>query len=145
MIKQLEEIARVDFEVSPYWMFYSGPGDEHDSKTTLISQAHPAYDNTRARLIRTTYTLYSGLILDGFLYEDPPEFKRHTIFVKNTGFETWFGIFPPARSFISFIYDMLQLRGQDVFPISWETFGKEYSGTIDGFGYLENGVDADII
>jgi hypothetical protein len=37
---------------------------------------------------------------------------------------------------------MLQLRAKDVFPIAWETFGKEYAGTIDGFGYLENGVNA---
>ena len=96
LIKQLDEITRADFKISPYWMFYSGSDGNCDSKTTLISQAHPAYDRTRTKLIRTKYTLHSGLTLDGFLYEDPPEFKRHTIFVRNTGFETWFGFFRPT-------------------------------------------------
>ncbi len=138
-IKRIEEIAKADFERSPYWMFYSGQNDEFAPGTTLISQDHPDYDKASIRLIRAEYTLNSGLILDGFLYETPPRFEKHTLFVKYTGFETWYGIFPPTREFISFIYAMLQLGEQEVFPITWQSYGKEYSGTINGFGYMRNG------
>lgn len=141
LIKRLEEITRKDFEMSPYWMLCSGKIDEFDPDITLIPQEHPDYDSNSVRLIRTEYILNTGLALDGFLYENPPEFNRHTIFIKDTGFETFFGIFPPSLESMSFIYDMLGLKGQDVFPILWESFGKEYSGFIDGFTYTENGVN----
>jgi hypothetical protein len=85
------------------------------------------------------------MILDGFLYEAPPNLVRHTVFYKYTGFETWYGIFPPDRSLIIQIYHLLQLNGMDIFPLSWETCGKEYSGVINGFGYRDNGVKNEII
>ena len=141
-IKRLEEIGKADFDLSPYWMFYSGPNDEFDGGTTLISQDHPAYDRTAVRLIRSEYTLNSGLTLVGFLYENPPRFEKHTIFIRDTAFDTWYGICPPTREYISFIYDMLQLGEKDVFPIRWRSYGREYAGVIDGFGYMENGVEA---
>ncbi len=141
-IKRLEEIGKADFDMSPYWMFYSGPNDEFEVGTTLISQDHPEYDRTAVRLIRSEYTLNSGLTLDGFLYENPPRFEKHTIFIKHTGFETWYGICPPTREYMNFIYDMLQLGKGDVFPISWQSHGREYAGAINGFGYFENGVKA---
>lgn len=144
LMKQLEEIAQEDFKKSPYWMFYSGRDGEFDASTTLISQDHPDYDKRTPRLISTRYTLNNGRILEGFLHEKAPHFYRHTIFVRNTGFETWFGFLPPSRDYIRCIYDMLNLGKDDVFPIRWESFGKEYSGTIKGFGYLSNGVKTEI-
>ncbi len=138
-IKRLEEIAKEDFEASPYWMLYSAPSDRFAPDTVLIPQNHPDYDKSAVRLIRTVYTLNSGLTLDGFLYENPPQFERHTIFIKDTGFETWYGIVPPTRESINFIYDMLQLESQDVFPIAWQSHGNEYAGSIAGFGYVKNG------
>ena len=140
LIKQIDEIAKEDFIRSPYWMFYSGPGGEFDPQKTLIPQDHPAYNTSTPRLISANYILSTGQVLDGFLYETPPDFDRHTIFVRNTGFETWFGILPPTRDYIRCIYDMLNLKGRDMFPITWETYGKEYAGSINGFGYIENGV-----
>jgi hypothetical protein len=40
---------------------------------------------------------------------------------------------------------MLNLDGHDVFPIRWETYGMEYSGTIRGFGYIANGVKTEMM
>ena len=139
-MKRLEEIAKADFDLSPYWMFYSGSNDKFTPGTILVSQDHPDYDKTSVRLIRAAYALNSGLVLDGFLYETPPRFRKHTIFIKDTGFETWYGIFPPNRESISFIYDMLELGAREVFPITWHSYGWEYSGRINGFGYTKNGM-----
>ena len=144
-VKKLEDITRQDFLNSPYWMFYSGRNGEFKNNHTLIPQNHSDYDKHAVRLIYTRYMLNNGMSLDGFLYESPPSFNRHTIFYKYTGFETWYGVFPPTSGFIKQIYNLIQLRGSDVFPITWESYGKEYSGIINGFGYLENGIKTEII
>lgn len=139
-VKKFEDITRADFLKSPYWMFFSEPNGELNRNTSLVPLSHPDYNANAVRLIYTLYTLRSGLILDGFLYEDPPDFDRHTLFVKYTGFETWYGVTPPNREFINWIYGMLRLKQDDIFPIAWESCGKEYAGMINGFSYLENGL-----
>ncbi len=143
--KQLVDISREDFLKSHYWKFDSGNNGEFEGNSTLIPQYHPDYDTDPVRLIYTHYILKNGLRMNGFLYESPPDLERHTIFYEYTGFETWYGSSPPSKGLIVLIYNMLQLKGNDVFPISWETCGKEYSGVINGFGYLENGTKKEII
>jgi hypothetical protein len=144
-IKQFEDITREDFLKSHYWKFYPGNNGESNQNKSLIPQDHPDYDKNPVRLIYTHYTLHNGMILDGFLYESPPDLVRHTIFYKYTGFETWYGFSPPYQGFLNSIYHMLQLKGDEIFPITWESCGKEYSGVINGFGYHENGVKKEII
>ncbi len=143
-LKQIADITREDFLTSPYWKFYPGDKGVFDKNSTLIPQDHPDYTQNPVRLIYTHYTFRNGMVLDGFLYESLPHLLRHTIFYKYTGFETWYGFSPPDQGYIKSIYDLLQLKGDDIFPISWETCGKEYSGVINGFIYLENGTIIEI-
>ena len=142
--KQLIDISREDFLKSHYWKLYSSNNGDFDENSTLIPQYHPDYDKNPVRLIYTHYTLKNSLIMNGFLYETLPNIVRHTIFFEYTGIETWYGSSPPDKGLIILIYNMLQLKGNDIFPISWETCGNEYSGQINGFGYLENGIIKEI-
>ncbi len=143
-VKLISDITREDFLKRHYWKFDSGISGKINVDTPLIPQDHPDYTQDPIRLIYTHYTLHNGMILEGFLYESPPDLVRHTIFYKYTGFETWYGISPPDQGYIKSIYGLLQLNGNDIFPISWETCGKEYSGVINGFGYRDNGTKIEI-
>lgn len=136
VIRNIEDIAASDFEGSPYWMFYSGHHGEYDSFTTLVPQSHPDYCEHTLRLILTTYHLASGLKVTGYFYEDPDRPFQHTLFVGAEQVSLWSGIRQPTPEEIAILYANLKAQPEEVFPIAWETFGQEYRGIINGFGYF---------
>jgi hypothetical protein len=77
--KQLADISREDFLRSHYWKFYSSNNGKFDQNSALISKYHPDYDKEPVRLIYTHYTLNNGLIMNGFLYESPPNIVRQIV------------------------------------------------------------------
>lgn len=137
MIKQIDKLSLEDLNASPYWMFYAGRQGEYDSFTTLIPETHPDYDPESVRLVRTLYTLANHVVASGYFYEDSNNPHQHVIFVTEQPFCLWSGVANPSAAHIAAFYAALNTEPNEVFPISWQSYGGKYAGVVAGFGCFD--------
>ena len=134
-VKEIYNLKEEDFERSPYWMFYSGKESEYDEFVNLIPQTHEDYDANSVRLIKTKYTLNNGKEINGYMYEDT-SIENHTLFFEKLMLSTWYGITEPKNKEICDTYLKINMEPNLVFPITYSTINSEYSGVIEGFGFI---------
>jgi hypothetical protein len=135
--KSIEDLTLNDFEKSHRWMFYSGKNEEFDPFTTLIPEQHEDFSSEAVCLIKTSYIATNEMLLDGFCYSSDDR-EDHTIFYKDSGFSTWYGIAEPSMDEIEAVYKLLNMRKGDLFPISYKSYDGKRLGTIEGFYYIDD-------
>lgn len=134
----IENLTLGDFEKSQRWMFYSGKNGEFDPFTTLVPKQHEDFSSEAVCLIKTSYKAANEMRLEGFCYSADDR-EDHTIFYKDSGFSTWYGIAEPSVDEIEAVYKLLNMRKDDLFPISYKSYDGKRLGTIEGFYYIDNG------
>jgi hypothetical protein len=151
--KQVYHLTLADLDATPVWEFaLDEEGDAGQDEATVrpYEVPLPIDPGHGGLVVRAVFTLADGTILRGYLSPQPmplrqPGYLQPVVICGADQVNFWSGIRRPAQNHMKDVLAKLGKQAAQVFPLEYrsdvEIQGGPISGTIPGFGFIENEAD----
>ena len=151
--KQVYDLTLADFDATPVWEFASdeeGVAGQDEATVRPYEVSVPIDTGHGGLIVRAVFVLADGTNLRGYLSPHPISLRRpgwvQPVMISGAHqFNFWSGMLRPSQTQMNEVLAKIGKQASQVFPVQYrsdvELLGGPISGTIPGFGFIENKAD----